>query len=490
MKTIRFFSIMFFSFVVFQTNAQVVNFFKDNIYNLKYNPASEITVRSHFSLLPVLNNFDLLAGTNILTYNDVVSSDAEGNKEINPKGLFSRISKGSSYGEIALNMNAELLGFGFKVGKKSYLTFSSRLRMENTFFIPKGLFQFVSDGNLSHIDEEMSIIPLVSMLGYLDNSIGLQYKLTDKITLGARGKILMGIFGANIKEGWMLKTDSEWNWHLKGSALATLYFPRALMNDISGNISLTNIGSIFDFSKINANTILNSLTSSWGGGFDVGIDVKLPLNFGVKASLIDMGWIKWNRNQQGASSYRMSLNPNHPLYQNEELVFSGMSFDEVSTLFLKGSNLIEDDFSQLVKEMGLDTVFLFSEAVSEKYVMSTNPKLFMEGYYQWKSHKLSALMRLDFVEKKALPTFTLAYNLNIKKLVDIALCYSMAKGSYRNLGMGISLNPGNVFHFYVATDNLFTFFFPLANNYVNIQAGLYFSSPVKKPKKQEETIEP
>jgi len=486
MKSFRFFYTILFSFVLLQTNAQTVNFFKDNIYNLNYNPASEITVGAHFSLIPVISNLDIMAGTNILTYNDIVSRDKQGNKVIDPKGAFSRISKSSSYGEITCNLNTELLGFGFKINPKLYFLFSSRLRMENTLFIPKGLFQLASDGNIEHIGEEMTIFPLASVLTYLDHSIGLQYKLNDKITVGARGKLLMGVCGANIKESeFMLMTDSEWNLHLKGSALANLYLPKGLINAISGNIYLTEIGSLFDFQNFDGNTIFNSLASSWGGGFDVGADIKLPLNFGIKASLIDMGWIKWNRNQQGAVSYRMDINPNHPLYQDGELIFSGLSLNEISPVF-SGDKTI----SQLIKELGLDSALVFTETAAESYVMSTHPKLFLEGYYQLKNHKFSALMRMDFIGEKTLPSFTLAYNLNVKKWFDLALCYSMAKGSYRNLGMGFSFNPGNLFHFYVATDNLFMFFFPLANNYVNIQTGLFFSVPVKKPKKQTEVPAP
>lgn len=471
MRQIRIFFISIFSFVLLQTNAQTLNFFKDNIYNLNYNPAAEVTVRAHI-LLPAISNLDVQLHTNIVnSYKSVFSSDNQGNKVIDPKRFFAPIPN-SSYGEMAFNLNTELLGFGFKVGEKLYLTFDSRLRSENTFFAPKGLFQLLSDGNIEHINENMSILPLASVLMYTDFSVGAQYKLTEQITIGLRGKLLMGLLGANIKESSLaLMTDPEWNLHLKGSALVNLYVPKGLINNKLGNISnLTDLKSLFDFNNFRVNSLFNS----WGGGFDVGAEVKLPLNFGVKASLIDVGWIKWNRDQEGAISYKAEINPNHRLCQNGELVFDGIS--------LNSFNLSDTFFSNLLDTFALGTAFLFTKATPESYVMRTNPKLFLEGYYQLKIHKFSALMRIDFLQKGVLPSFTLAYNLNVKRIIDIAASYTLTKGSYGNLGVGFSLNPGNVFHFYVVTDNLLTILFPLANNNFNVQTGMFFTIPAKKVK--------
>ena len=472
MKRIPVFFIAIVSFVWSQTQAQTVNFFKDNIYNLTYNPATEITVRQHFGFF--ISNFNLQVGTNLLIYKKVVSTDNEGNKVIDPKGFFSRIPK-SAYGEIFGNVNTELLGYGIGVNPKLYLMFSTRIRTENTVFIPSGLFHMASDGNIAHIGEELTILPMFSMLTYLDNSIGAQYKITDKITVGVRGKFLMGLVGANIKEsGFTLTTDDEWNLHLKGSALATLYLPKSLIDGRLSTFTLAD-SALFVMGKINAGNILNLLGSSYGGGFDLGIDVKLPFNIGVKASLIDMGWIKWDRNQNGATNYRIDINPAHSLYQNGELVYSGENS-------LDSFKLSSDFFNQMIENMALDSAFLFTETTLESYTMMTHPKLFLEGYYELGVNKFSALLRLDFISKRVLPTFTLGYNLNLKKIIDVALCYSIAKGSYGNFGVGFSLNPGNIFHFYLAADNLTTLFAPRASIFnLNVHTGLFFTAPVKKP---------
>jgi hypothetical protein len=59
----------------------------------------------------------------------------------------------------------------------------------------------------------------------------------------------------------------------------------------------------------------------------------------------------------------------------------------------------------------------------------------------------------------------------------------MSKGSYGNIGLGFSFNPGNLLHVYVAADNLPTLFNPYNHIInVNVQTGLFFTLPVKKPK--------
>ena len=483
MKPIRIFLTAVLSWVILlQTEAQPLNFFKDNIYNLNYNPASEVTVHQHYSLL--FSHFNLQLGTNILTYNDVVFLDKQGNKVIDPKGFFARIPK-SSYGEIVFNLANEFVGFGFRVNPKLYLTFSNSLRMEAAVSVPKDAFQLLSDGNMAHIGEKMTVLPLASTLLYTDYSMGLQYKLFEKMTVGIRGKLLMGMLGATIgKSDLTLMTDAEWNLHLNGSALVNLYFPKELINPVSESLNIMDIGNLFDFNSLSTKTITHALGTSWGGGFDFGVDIKLPCDFGVKASLIDVGWIKWNGNHSGASGYRLEINPNHPLYQDGELVFSGLPFSELPLTFTETT--IFQLLGEVARNAGLDTALILTKVKPESYVVRTNSKLFLEGYYEMKRGKFSTLLRLDFLKEGTFPSFTLAYNFNLQKIMDVAVSYTMAKGAYRNLGLGISFNPGNFLHFYAVTDNLFTVFFPYANNNLNVQAGIYFSVPIKKPKKLEE----
>jgi len=324
------------------------------------------------------------------------------------------------------------------------------------------------------------------MLSYLDNSAGLQYKLNEKITVGFRGKLLLGMLSANIKEStFALMTDDDWNLHLKGSALLNVNLPDELISTVSttdGNYFIADMKNMFHLRKLKLGPMLNALSSSWGGGFDVGIDVKLTDNLGVKTSLIDVGWIKWNRNQKGTINYRADINPNHPLYQNGELVFTGVT--EISAIRW-GNNIIDSFYNQLIRELVLDSALVISEVKSESYVTMTNPKFFLEGYYNlWKIHKISALLRMDFIGERVLSAFTLGYNLNIKKMIDIAFCYSLSKGSYDNIGLGVSLNLGNRLHLYAAADNLptlFNLYNQTAN--INVHAGLFFTVPAKKVKK-------
>ena len=483
MRQIRISIITIFSFVMFQTNAQTVNFFKENVYNLNYNPASEINVRQYFGI--GVSNLNFQVGTNIAVYDKVISIKADGSKEIDPKGFFKHIPK-NDFGEIFANLNLEVLGFGMRINPKLYFTFSSRFQFENTLFVPRGLFQIASEGNMAHIGENMIITPQLSSLSYLDNSLGVQYKINDKITIGLRGKYLLGMLGVTLKESFTLTTDDEWNLHLKGSALLNVYLPDEVINTAStsanGKYFIKDMGNLFSLGSLDWRAMLGSLGNSHGGGFDIGVDVKIVKNIGVKVSLIDIGWIKWNRNQSGNIAYKAELNPNHPLYKNGELVFDGITNSEISYLsminWLNGTSF---DFAT-------DSIFIISEVANESYVTMTNPKVFLEGYYELlKNHKFSALLRMDFINDRVLTSFTLGYNLNIKKVLDIAVCYSLSKGSLGNFGLGFSFNPGNVFHFYVAADNLPTVLSPFKTTpNLNVHTGIYFSIPDKKLKKVKE----
>jgi len=125
-----------------------------------------------------------------------------------------------------------------------------------------------------------------------------------------------------------------------------------------------------------------------------------------------------------------------------------------------------------------------NSALSKAYVTNTYPKLIAQVYYTLKQEKIehtfSLTSRTDFVRKNVFSLFSLGYNLNVKNVLDVALGYTLAKKSYNNLGMALTLKPGGVFRFYVATDNIIALANWRNNKFFSAQFGIYFCIPAEK----------
>ena len=120
-----------------------------------------------------------------------------------------------------------------------------------------------------------------------------------------------------------------------------------------------------------------------------------------------------------------------------------------------------------------------------------SPKLYLGATYQLnRTFYVGGLFRASLVDKMFIPSLTASVNGRLMRNVSASVSYSITRGSYVNLGAGLTAKLGP-FQLYLETDNL------LACNYTNTQSAnarfginLLFGHKDHKKKKKAAEKEP
>jgi hypothetical protein len=445
-------------FCIAQLEAQegiTQHFMQYNPYSNIENPANFTPINGYFSF-PGLSNFNLSLTNTGFKYNKLFKTDSIGRPTTVTADKF--VNSLSKYGNwLNLNLDEEILGFGFRV-KRLFFSFSYRVKMDEYFRYSKDLFALPLNGNMSYTGENnpADIDLNLSMTAYQEFSLGVQAEITKRLSIGIRPKFLLGMAAVRTNEfNAKLYTDAEtYDMTLQYNADITL------MSAIPVSVS--------DSNKITFNT--DDLMQNWqsllnnrGFACDIGAKFKINEHIGVAASMTDWGFINWKTKGIRITSAMADAGE---YYSNGSFYFAGFTADEINRLINDGefsSNLLDS----------LKEYFPYS---IEEYTTTTylNAKFSAEFYYQINpKHRFSAFFQGTMVKNNFYHRITFAYNGHFGKVLDLCGTYSIMPDSYANFGIGLGLRLG-IAYLYLATDNILGYFTPLNVSNVNTQLGLVF----------------
>src|SRR5574344_691003 len=167
----KIYPILFFLFFAYvNVNAQqVMQLFNDDLYRLNYNPAAPVSqnYKGHVSIL--FSNLQVQANTNLLNLNDILNS-----KQLDLRSILKNTVKNNN---IHTEINEEILGFGFRFGKKinNYFSVSYRMRGDVYGFIPGELSQTLINGTYTKLNETVKANINRNGSVYYELSVGYQH---------------------------------------------------------------------------------------------------------------------------------------------------------------------------------------------------------------------------------------------------------------------------------------------------------------------------
>lgn len=468
---------------IFALNAQntdLIRFSRLNPMANYYNPAAYTPYNGYVSF-PFLSNVNLSFQNSGFKYKNLFELGTDGTPQtINVNQFVNSLSKKNNI--LAFNLNEELYGFGFRI-KNLFISVSQRVKYEANYHYSQDLFGFLALGNLNYVGPHnpASIDMRFNTSLYSETSIGVHYKINDKIYIGVRPKLLNGFMNINVSDlSFKLYTDPD-DYSMKLNYNGELRFatPVPIFTVENNQIKLADFGSLngvsdyFDIAK-------QSLTGNTGAGIDLGVLYRFNDQFGISVSATDIGYIKWKTSTISIKT--------KPLAEGEfvdsegNVVFNGLTKEVIDAL-MNGASFSE----AFGLPTSMDTFFqnLFTIEELPHYYTSLTTKIGAEGYYQLnESNRFSALFRGYIVNSTFIPAFTLAYNGNFWNVFDVVASYSMTKNSFANLGIGLGVRLGPV-HFYGGTDNILAAFNPLNSSLMNVQFGLIFDWGIKKAKEKK-----
>jgi hypothetical protein len=426
-------------------------------YTYRVNPAVMPESKFFISFLPLLGSQNFQFTNRIAAINEVFVPDASGDSLVlnSSESFYNRMGKKTYLG---LEMTNQIFAFGFKV-KKNYFTLDISNRLNVELGLGSDLLKFLSQGNGSDLllGKRASFDGLgPSLLSYIEYGLGYTRNVNDKLSVGGRLKLLSGL--ANLKGSipkFGIKTDaSDYSLTIDGevdlkSSNTAIFSDSAYMNSLD-YMRLAKMA--YNFSNL-------------GLGIDLGGTYKLLDNVVLKASVIDLGFIKWT---QGIANYQVK-----PFSYK----FSGININDV----LKKDN--NTDSESLTDS--LSSIFKTGKS-TDSYTTGLPTRVYLGGDYIWNKYFTSGVnFYNEFYNSSYRAGLIISSTLSVSHWFGMTLNYGMYAGSFSNVGLGLRLRG-----FYILTDNLISAINYQATRVASIAFGFNITVGKTKDEKKKDKTKP
>lgn len=409
------------------------------------NPAQTPDCKWHLGI-PGLNSNYFHYSNGGFNFNQILDATEPLNGDTLTLNLNKVVGLLSEQNYIALKAEFSILSGGFKTGNH-YFHFSATEKAAFRISLPKDLFRFVIDGNGgANLGETFHFRFKTDAIHYREYAMGYAYNLEDKLSIGGRFKVLKGFNVLNTKTADInITTDKE--------DYSYLINANVELNTAStiGRIIQTDSGqqwADFDFNS----HLRNSKNS--GVAFDLGFQYQFNDKLSLSGSVIDMGYIHWNKNAVGLKSHDLSA----------EYKFDG--------IHVNGSDT-STDFGQYMEDVAdtLKTLFKL-DTVEQEFGTPLSPEFFIGAQYSL-NEKLTVggLFYGDFYNRRFYPGLTVNLLWKASRAFNLNITNTFYNRGFLNPGIGGSLNLGPVQMYGVMDNFLLPFAFGSMKSF-SIRAGM------------------
>jgi len=415
--------------------AQTLNssyFLEGATYRHQLNPAF-MGERNYISI-PMLGNMNMGTSSNVGLTNFIYKfNDPTGKRDLTTF-MNSSVGRDEFLGglktnnRINTNVGFTIISAGFYAWGGSN-TIDLGVKSNTSINLPYELFNFMKTG----MDQETYHIKnfAASSNNYVELALGHAHKVNDRLTIGAKLKLLAG--GANvdakIDQMDIALNGDKWEVMANGTlntAVGGGYYKTKAENpgEISG----------FDIDKAGI--------GGYGAGIDLGTTYKLMDNLTLSASVLDLGFISWNNNLKGATR------------NNEPFVFDG--FTNIAVDPEDGDpNDIDTQFDNIKDDLEAMTKFYDKGKVNRTTMLATTINVGAEYNFPFYDKLSLGVLSTTRVNKPYTWTQAMvAANIRPLRWLDASVNYSYSTFGY-NLGWMLNLHPKG-FTFFVGSDRMIT----------------------------------
>lgn len=159
---------------------------------LELNPGLQ-PMRGYFNI-PVLGSFNVGTSSNVLGINDIVDVLDSGEDIFLNDDLYSRLK---SDNRLNVNLKTDVLSFGWYAGK-GFWNVNVGLRADVGASIPQSMFEYLRRvNNTEDINGSFSNMNF-NLNAYAEIGLGYSRQITEKLSVGGRVKVLLGIARAEM----------------------------------------------------------------------------------------------------------------------------------------------------------------------------------------------------------------------------------------------------------------------------------------------------
>jgi hypothetical protein len=361
------------------------------------------------------------------------------------------LSKMAALNYVNMDVNNEILGFGFKANK-SYFHFNVTHKFAMRFMYPKDLFVLGIKGNGSAdlLGQRASLDGFgIDVVDYLEFGAGYNREINDKLTIGGKVKYLSGI--ANV--------------YTRHSALGIHTDETTFDITIDGQMTVnsSNVKPFFDtVNSPNPRDFI--MNSNRGFGVDLGATYKLSDKITLQASIIDLGVISWKTNVATLASNDVNF------------TFQGVDIEELAA-----------DTSEAAMQAFVDSLGGIFNATenNDAYTTPLFTRIYIGGTYKLNEKvEFGGLWYNEFIHSRYRTAITASANFQVMRWLRVGMNYTAYARDYFNLGFGFAVNGGPV-QYYFLTDNVIGMVAPHATKNWQVRTGVNFL--IGREKKDDES---
>lgn len=446
------------SFGCFSQNKQILYNFTSTPQSLLMNPGSDVKY-TWFAGIPLLSGISANVGSSGFSVYDLFANNGV---DFNTK-LRNVVFSTSRNDKVAINEQLEIISGGFKLGdwqKGSYVSFGMYQEADFFGYMPKDYAILALDGNQNYLGKVFDMGDLsargemltVFHLGYHKN-------VSEKLILGARGKIYSSIFNVSSTK------NSGYFYTIQGTN--SIYEQVISANGLVNTSGLSNYTDNYTGNAKSDIMKKALLGGNLGLGLDLGFTYYPQKNLQITASLIDIGFVHHSKDFQSYS---------YKGYYKAE----GLTPD-----FIAGStNDIVKEFNDAIP---LDTLnfkyntwrpLKFNSSIQYSFGDGRNSECSCLGNEIVYKNSVGAQLFAMSAPRSPLMALTAYYRRKFSDSLEMKATYTIDSFSYKNIGLGLSTTIGKV-NFYFLADNLLEYRDISKANSLSFQLGLNIIFPDK-----------
>ena len=443
----------------FSQNKQILYNLTSVPQSLLTNPGSDVKY-NWFIGIPLLSGISANVGSSGFSAFDLFANNGV---DFNTK-LRNVVSSTSRNDNVSINEQLEIFSGGVKLGdwqEGAYLSFGMYQELDVFSYMPKDYVIMALDGNRDYLGKIFDLGDL-SVKGELLSvfHVGYHKNITEKLILGARGKIYSSIFNFSSTK------NSGYFYTIPGSN--SIYEQVISANGLVNTSGFTNY--IDNYTGNAKSDIMRKafLGGNLGLGFDLGLTYYPKENLQFTASILDVGFIKHTKEVE---SYAYK-----GYFKNEGLIPD----------FIPGSSN-GNVFQEFVDAIPLDTSNVkyttwrpvkFNSSVQYSFGDGRKTDCNCIGNEMKFKNSVGAQLFVMSAPRAPLAALTAYYRRRFFDALEMKATYTLDSFSSKNIGLGLSTTIGKV-NFYVLADNLLEYRDVSKANSFSFQLGLNIVFPDK-----------
>ena len=451
--------ILLVSLSCFSQNKQILYNFTSVPQSMLTNPGADVKY-NWFVGFPLLSGIAANVGSSGFSVYDLF---ADNGVDFNTK-LRNVVFSTSRNDKVSMNEQLEIFSGGFKLGDwqtNSYISFGMYQELDVLTYMPKDYAILLLDGNKDYLGKVFDMSDLNARGELLSVfHLGFHKKVSEKLILGARGKIYSSVFNVSSTK------NSGYFYTIQGTN--SVYDQVISANGLVNTSGFTNY---IDNYSGNAKSDIMKKTF-FGGNLGLGLDLGLTYypkeNLQFTASLIDIGFISHTKEIE---SYRWKG------YYN----YVGLTPDFV----LGNSNDILDEFNEAIPLDTLHTKYTtwrplkFNSSIQYSFGDGRSSDCNCTGVKENKyTNSVGAQLFAMSTPRTPLMALTAFYRRQIFDSLEMKATYTVDSFSAKNIGLGLSANLWKV-NCYLLADNLLEYKDISKANSLSFQLGLNIIFPDK-----------